>query len=83
MTDAMVMKFKATGKKYIMTNAPQAPYFINGRYPMNYIAFHNSMLSDGTEVGDYMDSYLVQSTINEVQPTLATPVSLSHLMDGQ
>ena len=81
MTDAMVMKFKATGKKYIMTNAPQAPYFIDGRYPMNYVAFHNSVLSDGTEVGDYIDSYLVQF-YNQGSSTYSSYTSLFVTSDG-
>ena len=81
MTDAMVMKFKATGKKYIMTNAPQAPYFIDGRYPMNYVAFHKSVLSDGTEVGDYMDSYLVQF-YNQGSSTYSSYISLFVTSDG-
>ena len=81
MTDAMVKKFKAIGKKYIMTNAPQAPYFIDGRYPMNYVAFHNSVLSDGTKVGDYMDSYLVQF-YNQGSSTYSSYTSLFVTSDG-
>ena len=60
MTNAMIKKFKATGKKYIITHAPQAPYFIDGKYPKNYVDLHNSTLSDGSTVGDNIDSYLVQ-----------------------
>ena len=81
MTDAMVKKFKATGKKYIMTNAPQAPYFVDGRYPMNYVAFHQSVLSDGTTVGDYMDSYLVQF-YNQGSSMYSTYDSLFVTSDG-
>ena len=58
--EAMLKKFKATGRRYIITNAPQAPYFINGNYPMNYVEFHDTILSDGSKVGDNIDSYLVQ-----------------------
>ena len=81
MTDAMVKKFKATGKKYIMTNAPQAPYFVDNRYPMNYVAFHQSVLSDGTTVGDYMDSYLVQF-YNQGSSMYSTYDSLFVTSDG-
>ena len=60
MTDAMVKKFKAAGKQYIMTNAPQAPYFMDGHYKQNYVDLYKAELSDGSRVGDHIDSYLVQ-----------------------
>ena len=81
MMDAMVKKFKATGKKYIITNAPQAPYFIDGKYPQNYVAFHKSLLSDGTTVGDNIDSYLVQF-YNQGSSTYSSYTSLFETSDG-
>lgn len=60
MVDAMVKTFKAAGKSYIMTSAPQAPYFMDGKYQKNFVDFHKTKLSDGSTVGDHMDSYLVQ-----------------------
>ena len=66
--EAMLKKFKATGRRYIITNAPQAPYFMNKKYPKNYVDFHNSVLNDGSKVGDNIDSYLVQF-YNQVSST--------------
>ncbi len=60
MTNAMLKKFKASGKRYIILHAPQAPYFMDGKYPENYIALHNSELYDGSTMGDHIDGYLVQ-----------------------
>ena len=81
MTEAMLMKFKATGKKYIITHAPQAPYFMNGKYPKNYVDFHKSLLSDGSTVGDHIDSYLVQF-YNQGSSTYSTYESLFKWSDG-
>ncbi len=60
MTSAMLKKFKASGKRYIILHAPQAPYFMDGKYPKNYVALHNSGLHDGSTMGDHIDGYLVQ-----------------------
>ena len=81
MTEAMLKKFKATGKKYIIAHAPQAPYFIDGKYPMNYVEFHNSILSDGRTVGDNIDHYLVQF-YNQGSSTYSTYTSLFETSDG-
>ena len=81
MTNAMIKKFKATGKKYIITHAPQAPYFIDGKYPKNYVDLHNSALSDGSTVGDNIDSYLVQF-YNQGSSSYSTYTSLFETSDG-
>ena len=81
MMEAMVKKFKATGREYIITNAPQAPYFIDGKYPMNYVAFHRSTLSDGSTVGDNIDSYLVQF-YNQGSSAYSTYLTLFETSDG-
>ena len=81
MMEAMVKKFKATGRRYIITHAPQAPYFIDGKYPMNYVAFHQSKFSDGRTVGDYIDSYLVQF-YNQGSSAYSTHSALFETSDG-
>ena len=81
MVDAMVKTFKASGKKYIMTSAPQAPYFMDGHYQKNYVDFHHSKLSDGSIVGDYMDSYLVQY-YNQGSSTYCNYTTLFEASDG-
>ena len=81
MTDAMVKKFKAAGKKYIMTNAPQAPYFMDGHYKQNYVDLYNAKLSDGSRVGDHIDSYLVQF-YNQGSSTYSNYTTLFESSDG-
>ena len=81
MTEAMLKKFKATGRKYIITHAPQAPYFIDGKYPKNYVELHQSVLSDGSTVGDNIDSYLVQF-YNQGSSAYSTYTSLFEVSDG-
>ena len=81
MTDAMVKKFKATGKKYIMTNAPQAPYFMDGHYKQNYVDLYKAKLSDGSMVGDHIDSYLVQF-YNQASSTYSNYTTLFESSNG-
>lgn len=81
MTDAMVKKFKATGKEYLIHHAPQAPYFMDGKYSQNYVDLHNSKLSDGSTVGDHVHSYLLQF-YNQGSSEYTTYTTIFETSDG-
>ena len=61
MTKSLLRTFKvnAPGQKFYISHAPQAPYFMKGKYPQNYIDFFNSSLENGT-VGDHIDFLNIQ-----------------------
>ena len=61
MTKAMLDTFtsSAPGQKFYISHAPQVPYFMEGKYPQNYIALFNSSVGNGT-VGDHIDFLNVQ-----------------------
>ena len=61
MTKAMLDTFGlfATGQYFYISHAPQAPYFMEGIYPQNYVDLYYSSVGDGT-VGDYIDFFNVQ-----------------------
>ena len=61
MTESMLQTFRVEepNSKFIISHAPQAPYFMSGNYPQNYLAFYNSKIGNDT-VGDYIDFFNVQ-----------------------
>lgn len=81
MTEAMLKKFAATGQTYIILHAPQAPYFMDGKYPKNYVALHETKLSDGSTMGDHIDGYLVQF-YNQDSTEYSTYQTLFETSDG-
>ena len=61
LTESMLQTFsvKAPNSKFIISHAPQAPYFMPGKYPQNYFEFFNTKIGNGT-VGDHIDFFNVQ-----------------------
>ena len=61
MTEAMLQTFssQAPGQKFYISHAPQAPYFMDGKYPQNYVALFNTSISNGI-VGDHIDFLNIQ-----------------------
>ena len=61
MTKPMLQTFHTQdpNHKFFINHAPQAPYFMEGKYPQNYIAFFNTSIGNGI-VGDYIDFFNVQ-----------------------
>ena len=61
MTKAMLRIFasSAPGQIFEISHAPQAPYFMDGKYPQNYVDLYYSSVGDGT-VGDYLDFFNIQ-----------------------
>ena len=61
MTKAMLRTFasSAPGQKFYISHAPQAPYFMDRKYPQNYVDLYYSSVGGGT-VGDSIDFFNVQ-----------------------
>ena len=61
MTEAMLDTFasSAPGQFFYISHAPQAPYFMDEKYPQNYVDLYYSSVGYGI-VGDYIDFFNVQ-----------------------
>ena len=61
MTEAMLRTFasSAPGQKFYISHAPQAPYFMDGKYPQNYVDLYYSSVGDSI-VGYYLDFFNIQ-----------------------
>ena len=61
MTEAMLDTFasSAPGQKFYISHAPQAPYFMDGKYPQNYIDLYYSSAGHHM-VGHYIDFFNIQ-----------------------
>ena len=61
MTEAMLDTFasSAPGQKFYISHAPQAPYFMEGKYPQNYIDLYYSSAGHRM-VGHYIDFFNIQ-----------------------
>ena len=61
LTESMLQTFREEepNREFIISHAPQAPYFMSGKYQQNYLAFYNATIGNNT-VGDYIDFFNVQ-----------------------
>ena len=52
MTEAMLDTFASSvpGQKFYKSHAPQAPYFMEGKYPQNYIDLYYSSAGHRTDL---------------------------------
>ena len=80
-TNAMLSTLDDTGKRYVISHAPQAPYFMDGKYPQNYVTIYNAPLSNGATLGSRVDFFNIQF-YNQATSAYSTYQSLFLTSDG-
>ena len=80
-TNAMLSKLDETGKRYVISHAPQAPYFMDSKYPQNYVNIYNARLSNGATLGSRVDFFNIQF-YNQATSAYSTYQSLFLTSDG-
>ena len=82
-TNAMLKKLDDTGKRYVISHAPQAPYFMDdGKYPHNYVKIYNARLSNGATLGSRVDFFNIQFYNQGSSSAYSTYQSLFLTSDG-